>query len=69
MVIGDALNYAELYAALQDVEDRVRPQGKSDVSFDEGLVAKASDKGLIRQQSLNAHPKIFVFRFGTKFQP
>jgi predicted nucleotidyltransferase len=60
MVIGDALNYSELYAALQDVEDALARKVSPTFLSLKDWRRKASDKGSFISK-VNALPKIFVF--------
>jgi predicted nucleotidyltransferase len=59
MVIGDGLNYSDLYTALQDVEDRVRrtiiPMF---LSFDQWRRRSSKDGSFA--EKLGAHPKLFI---------
>jgi predicted nucleotidyltransferase len=60
MVIGDKLNYSELYAALQDGEEALgRKVSPTFLSLTDWR-RKASDKGSFISK-VNALPKIFVF--------
>jgi predicted nucleotidyltransferase len=60
MVIGDALNYSELYAALQDVENALARKVSPTFLSQKDWRRKASDKGSFISK-VNALPKIFVF--------
>jgi predicted nucleotidyltransferase/predicted transcriptional regulator with HTH domain len=60
MVIGDALNYSELYAALQDVENALGRKVSPTFLSLKDWRRKASDKGSFISK-VNALPKIFVF--------
>ncbi len=60
MVIGDELNYSELYAALQDVEDALRRRISPTFLSLKDWQRKASEKGSFVSK-VNALPKIFVF--------
>jgi len=59
MVIGDELNYSELYAALQDVEDALRRRISPTFFSLKDWQRKASGKGSFVGK-VNASPKIFV---------
>lgn len=59
MVIGDALSYSELYAALQDVEDALGRKVSPTFLSLKDWRRKASDKGSFISK-VNALPKIFV---------
>jgi predicted nucleotidyltransferase len=59
MVIGDGLNYSDLYTALQDVEDRVRRKiNPMFLSLDEWRRRSAKDGSFTKK--LGAHPKLFI---------
>jgi predicted nucleotidyltransferase/predicted transcriptional regulator with HTH domain len=59
MVIGDGLNYSDLYTTLQDVEDRVRRKiNPMFLSLDEWRRRSAKDGSFTRK--LGAHPKLFI---------
>jgi len=60
MVIGDALNYSELYAALQDAETALGRKVSPTFLDMKDWRRKASDKGSFINK-INALPKIFVF--------
>jgi predicted nucleotidyltransferase len=60
VVIGEALNYSELYAALQDVESALRRKVSPTFLSLQDWRRKASDKGSFISK-VNALPKIFVF--------
>ncbi len=60
MVIGDELNYSELYAALQDVEDVLRRRISPTFLSLKDWQRKASGKGSFVSK-VDASPKIFVF--------
>jgi predicted nucleotidyltransferase/predicted transcriptional regulator with HTH domain len=60
MVIGDALSYSELYAALQDVENALGRKVNPTFLSLKDWRRKASDKGSFISK-INALPKIFVF--------
>jgi predicted nucleotidyltransferase len=60
MVIGDALNYSELYAALQDVENALGRKVSPTFLAPKDWRRKAADKGSFISK-VNALPKIFVF--------
>jgi predicted nucleotidyltransferase len=60
MVIGDALNYSELYAALQDVENALGRKVNPTFLSAKDWRRKASDRGSFISK-VNASPKIFVF--------
>ena len=60
MVIGDELNYSELYAALQNVEDALRRKVSPTFLSLKGWRRKASEKGSFISK-VNVLPKIFVF--------
>ena len=60
MVIGDELNYSELYAALQNVEDALGRKVSPTFLSPKDWRRKASDKGSFISK-VNALPKIFVF--------
>jgi len=59
MVIGDELNYSELYAALHDVEDALRRRISPTFFSLKDWQRKASGKGSFVSK-VNASPKIFV---------
>jgi predicted nucleotidyltransferase len=68
MVIGDELNYSELYAALQDAEDALRRKvSPTFLSFEEWR-RKASGRGSFIGK-VNALPKIFVFGSEDDLKP
>jgi predicted nucleotidyltransferase len=59
MVIGDGLNYSDLYTTLQDVEDRVRRKiNPMFLSLDEWRRRSAKDGSFTNK--LGAHPKLFI---------
>jgi predicted nucleotidyltransferase len=59
MVIGDGLNYSDLYTALQDVEDRVRRKiNPMFLSFDQWWRRSSKDGSFAKK--LGAHPKLFI---------
>jgi predicted nucleotidyltransferase len=59
MVIGDGLNYSDLYTALQDVEDRVRRTiNPMFLSFDQWWRRSSKDGSFAKK--LGAHPKLFI---------
>jgi predicted nucleotidyltransferase len=59
MVIGDDLNYSDLYTTLQDVEDRVRRKiHPMFLSSDEWRRRSAKDGSFAKK--LGAHPKLFI---------
>jgi predicted nucleotidyltransferase len=60
MVIGDALDYSELYAALQDAEDALCRKVSPTFLSPKDWRHKASVKGSFISK-INALPKIFVF--------
>jgi predicted nucleotidyltransferase/predicted transcriptional regulator with HTH domain len=60
MVIGDALHYSGLYAALQDVENALGRKVSPTFLSLKDWRRKASDKGSFISK-VNALPKIFVF--------
>jgi predicted nucleotidyltransferase len=60
MVIGDALDYSELYAALQDAEDALCRKVSPTFLSPKDWRRKASEKGSFISK-INALPKIFVF--------
>jgi predicted nucleotidyltransferase len=60
MVIGDALNYSELYAAIEDAEDALGRKVSPTFLSLKDWRRKASDKGSFISK-INALPKIFVF--------
>jgi predicted nucleotidyltransferase len=60
LVIGEALNYAELYAALQDAETALGRKISPTFLSTKDWRRKASDKGSFISR-VNALPKIFVF--------
>jgi predicted nucleotidyltransferase len=60
MVIGDELNYSELYAALQDVEDALLRKVSPTFLSLKDWRRKASGKGSFVSK-VDASPKIFVF--------
>jgi predicted nucleotidyltransferase len=68
MVIGDALNYAELYAALQDVETALGRQVNPTFLSTKGWRRKASDKGSFISK-VNALPKIFALGSEQDLRP
>jgi predicted nucleotidyltransferase len=68
MVIGDELNYSELYAALQNAEDAMhRTVSPTFLSF-EDWSRKASGKGSFIGK-VNALPKIFVLGSEDDLKP
>jgi len=60
MVIGDELNYSELYAALQNVEDALGRKVSPTFVSPKDWRRKASQNGSFISK-VNALPKIFVF--------
>jgi len=59
MVIGDDLNYAELYSALQDVEDRVRRKvNPVFLAVDEWRRRSSRSDSFLKK--LGAQPKLFI---------
>jgi predicted nucleotidyltransferase/predicted transcriptional regulator with HTH domain len=60
MVIGDELNYTELYAALQDVESELGRRVSPMFLASKDWRRKVSEKGSFISK-INALPKIFVF--------
>jgi len=60
LVIGDELNYSELYAALQNVEDALRRKISPTFFSLKDWRRKASEKGSFISK-VNVLPKIFVF--------
>jgi predicted nucleotidyltransferase len=59
MVVGDGLNYSDLYTAIQDVEDRVRRKvNPLFLSFDEWQKRFSRDGSFAKK--LGAHPKLFI---------
>jgi predicted nucleotidyltransferase len=68
MVIDDALNYAELYAALQDAEDALGRKVSPTFLSGKDWRRKASDKGSFICK-VNALPKIFIFGSEQDLQP
>jgi predicted nucleotidyltransferase len=68
MVIGDKLNYSELYAALQDVESALGRKVSPTFLSPKDWRRKASDKNSFLSK-VNALPKIFVFGSEQDLQP
>jgi len=60
MVIGDGLNYSELYAALQNVESALGRKVSPTFLSPKDWRRKASEKGSFISK-VNALPKLFVF--------
>ncbi|MEA3138526.1 MAG: hypothetical protein QOK23_695 [Gammaproteobacteria bacterium] len=60
MVIGDGLNYSELYAALQNVENALGRKVSPTFLSPKDWRRKASEKGSFISK-VNALPKLFVF--------
>jgi predicted nucleotidyltransferase len=60
MVIGDGLNYSELYAALQNVENALGRKVSPTFLSSRDWRRKASEKGSFISK-VNALPKLFVF--------
>jgi predicted nucleotidyltransferase len=59
MVIGDGLNYSDLYTALQDVEDHVRRKiNPMFLSFDQWWRRSSKDGSFAKR--LGAHPRLFI---------
>jgi predicted nucleotidyltransferase len=59
MVIGESLNYSDLYTALQDVEDRVRRKiNPMFLTMDEWRRRSSRDGSFA--QKLGANPKLFI---------
>jgi predicted nucleotidyltransferase len=59
MVIGDGLNYSDLYTTLQDVEDRVRRKiNPMFLSLDEWRHRSSKDGSFAKK--LGAHPKLLI---------
>lgn len=68
MVIGDALNYSELYAALQDAETALGREVSPTFLSAKDWRRKASDKGSFISR-VNALPKIFISGSEKDLQP
>jgi predicted nucleotidyltransferase len=68
MVIGDALNYSELYGALQDAETALGRKVSPTFLSTKDWRRKASDKGSFVSK-VNVLPKIFVFGSEKDLQP
>jgi len=68
MVIGDELNYSELYAALQNVEDILGRKVSPTFLSPKDWRRKAAEKGSFVSK-VNALPKIFVFGSEKDLQP
>jgi predicted nucleotidyltransferase len=68
MVIGDKLNYSDLYAALQDVEEALGRKVSPTFLPLKDWRRRASDKGSFISK-VNALPKIFVFGSEQDLQP
>lgn len=59
MVIGDELNYSDLYTAAQHAENRLRRKVNPLFLSQEDWRRKASDKGSVISKIYNS-PKIFI---------
>jgi predicted nucleotidyltransferase len=68
MVIGDGLNYSELYAALQNVENALGRKVSPTFLSPKDWRRKASEKGSFISK-VNALPKLFVFGSEQDLQP
>lgn len=68
MVIGDGLNYSELYAALQNVENVLGRKVSPTFLSPKDWRRKASEKGSFISK-VNALPKLFVFGSEQDLQP
>jgi predicted nucleotidyltransferase len=68
MVIGTGLNYSELYAALQDVEDALGRKLSPTFLSPKDWRRKVSEKGSFVGK-ISALPKIFVFGSGKDLEP
>jgi predicted nucleotidyltransferase len=68
MIVGDELNYSELYAALQNVENVLQRKVSPTFLSLKDWQRKASDKGSFISK-VNVLPKIFVFGSEKDFQP
>ena len=68
MVIGDELNYSELYAALQNAEDALhRTVSPTFLSFEDWRRKASGKRSFISK--VNALPKIFVFGSEQDLKP
>jgi predicted nucleotidyltransferase len=68
MVIGDELNYSELYAALQNAEDVLhRTISPMFLSFEDWWRKASGKRSFIRK--VNALPKIFIFGSESDLKP
>jgi predicted nucleotidyltransferase len=68
MVIGDELNYSELYAALQNAEDTLhRTISPTFLSFEDWWRRASGKRSFIGK--INALPKIFVFGSEDDLKP
>jgi predicted nucleotidyltransferase len=60
MVIGDGLNYSDLYTALHDAEDRVRRKiNPMFLTTDEWRRRSSQDGSFAKKRGM--HPKLFIF--------
>jgi predicted nucleotidyltransferase len=60
MVIGDELNYSDLYTAAQNAEDKLRRKVNPTFLSPKDWQRKASDRGSVVSK-ISASPKIFIF--------
>ncbi len=60
MVIGDGLNYSDLYTAAQNAEDELRRKVNPTFLSPKDWQRKVSDKGSVVSK-ISASPKIFIF--------
>jgi predicted nucleotidyltransferase len=68
MVIGDGLNYSELYSALNDVEDRVRRKiNPMFLSVDQWWRRSSKDGSFAKK--LGAHPRLFILGSERDLRP
>jgi predicted nucleotidyltransferase len=68
MVIGDDLNYSDLYTAAQHVENKLRRKVRPLFLSPEDWRRKASDKGSVFSKISNS-PKIFIIGSEKDLQP
>jgi predicted nucleotidyltransferase len=68
MVIGDGLNYSELYSSLQNVENALGRKVSPTFLSPKDWRRKASEKGSFISK-VNALPKLFVFGSEQDLQP
>jgi predicted nucleotidyltransferase len=68
MVIGDELNYSDLYTAMQSVEDKLQRKINPIFLSPRDWQRKASEKGSVVNK-ISASPKIFIFGSDKDLHP